>query len=125
MGKRRSAQSIRTQIMCVRRCSTVAVDACHNGLGSPMRHLLVRVDRQLRLRPAALGASFTARLVRLGRLFMPLGLRFGRRKPPMRRAISSACAATIRCSSSATCSNNVTTKFWSSACERAVTTIAS
>jgi hypothetical protein len=27
---------------------------------------------------------------------MPLGLRFGRRGPPLRRAISSTCAATVR-----------------------------
>ncbi|SRR5258706_269353 len=48
---------------------------------------------------------------------MPLDFRFGRPGPPLSRAISSRRAATMRCSSTI-CSHCLTTKPFSSACDR-------
>jgi hypothetical protein len=52
-------------------------------------------------------------------LSMPLGLMFGRLGPPLGRAISSRCAATVR-RSYATSARSFSTKSFSSACKKAV-----
>ena len=50
-------------------------------------------------------------------LSMPLGLIFGRPGPPLSRAISSRCAATVRRNSAAS-SSSFSTKLFRSACDR-------
>jgi hypothetical protein len=62
--------------------------------------------------PRAVGGAFGSVA-----LSIPLGLMFGRPGPPLSRAISSRCAATVR-RSSATSSNSFSTKLFKSLGEK-------
>ena len=77
------------------------------------------VDRKLRSLPPFCRGSLPVGGGGLGSvaLSMPLGLIFGRPGPPLSRAISSRCTATVRRNSAAP-SSSFSTKLFRSACDR-------